>query len=378
MQKMLEVSNDPNTISFSLGLPDPELFPTIECKRSINNILNSEVLQYAPPSSYLKQQIVKLMVSHNVNCKESQIFLTSGGQQGISLLARLLLDQGSTIITEYLTYPGFLQIVAPYAPKIIGIPTHFQKGPCLITLEKVLKNQNGKSAFIYLIPHGHNPLGISLNNTQKLQLAALSRYYQIPIIEDDAYGFLYYDMPETPLRAYEEEWVFYVGTFSKIIAPSLRVGWLIVPESLIPRLSFIKEALDINMATFTQYVIRDLLSRNFLAGHLNKLREVYKCRRDVMVKAINKYFPKNIIISEPQHGFFIWVELPPKLNVLNLFYKALEKNVAFMPGQAFFCNKEQAFPFLNGLRLNFSRCKPSLIETGIQKLGEIFKKSDTA
>lgn len=376
MQKMLIASSTPNIISFALGLPDPKLFPIEAYQNATQKVLSStsNVLQYAPPTSNLKQKIVKLMTMRGADCCESQIFLTAGSQQGVSLLARLLLHKGSNIITESFTYPGFLQIVAPCLPKIIGVPLDLANGLCLETLECILQTEINKPAFIYTMPTGHNPLSVSFSEKQKQDLATLSRTYEIPIIEDDPYGFLYYDQQTKPLRAYEDQWVFYVGSFSKIIAPSFRVGWLVVPEALVPKLAFIKEASDINTVTFTQHIIEEMLNSDFfMHEHLKNLRTIYKERRDLMIKAIKKKFPKETKISVPQHGFFIWIELPKNINTVNILNAALEEKIAFMPGQAFSYNPTVITN--NCLRLNFSHCEPSLIEIGIEKLGKIITKN---
>jgi len=371
MQKMLESLNNPKMISFALGLPDSELFPISEYRKSINRILPAsyKMLNYAPPIASLKQQIVKLMAIRKVKCGESQIFLTSGAQQAIAILARLLLNQGSTIATESLTYPGLLQIVAPFCPEIIGVPIDCTFGLCLETLERVLNNTKNKPAFFYSIPEGHNPLGVSLTDNQKKKIAALSRHYQIPIIEDDAYGFLNYDSSSIPIRSYEDQWVFYVGTFSKILAPSFRVGWIIVPEELIPKLAYIKEGLDINTATFGQRIVDEFLKTGIFPEYMDSIRDTYKQRRDTMLKVIKNYFPKDCKINIPASGFFVWVELQRNLNTTTLFHKCIAKNVAFMPSEAFSCNAKHVI--LNGMRLNFSSCSQEAIESGVKLLGEI-------
>lgn len=373
MQKILIASSKPKFISFALGLPDPKLFPIEHYQKATQKVLslNNNTLQYGPPATSLKKKIIQLMELRNVQCHESQIFLTSGAQQGISLLARLLLESGSKVITESFTYPGFLQIITPYAPQIEGIPLDLEKGLCLNTLESLLNHPN-RPSLLYSMPTGHNPLGINYTEKQKTQLAALCHFYKVPIIEDDAYGFLYYNEQTKALRSYESEWVFYIGTFSKIIAPSFRVGWLVVPEEVIPKLAFIKEGSDINTATFTQHIIDEILNdESFLTKHLNNLRQVYKERRDIMIKAIKNHFPLESRISEPKHGFFVWVELPNNINTFELFNIALEENIAFMPGEIFSCNNLSP---TNSLRLNFSHCNSDLIEVGIMKLAKIIKE----
>jgi 2-aminoadipate transaminase len=373
MQKMLIASCKPNFISFALGLPDPKLFPIENYQTAVQKVLtsNSKALQYEPPPPSLKQKIVELMKLRGVKCQESQIFLTAGSQQAISLLSRLLLEPEDKVITESITYPGFLQIITPFTPEIVGIPLDLKNGLCLDTLESML-NHHKKPSLIYSMPTGHNPLGINFTEKQKLHLGELSCTYKVPTIEDDAYGLLYYDQQTTALRGYESEWVFYVGTFSKIIAPSFRVGWLIVPEELVTKLAFIKESSDINTATFAQHIIDEMLNdESFLPNHLGNLRQIYKERRDVMIKSIQQYFPQEIKISKPTHGFFIWVELAKNINTFDLFHKALAENIAFMPGEIFSCNSNSITT--NALRLNFSNCTANQIEMGIMKLGAIIK-----
>lgn len=374
MQKMLIASCKPNFISFALGLPDPKLFPIDNYQNAVQKVLslNNNALQYGPPPTSLKQKIVKLMALRNVQCHESQIFLIAGAQQGINLLAKLLLEPGNKIVTESFTYPGFLQMITPFTPEIAGIPLDLEKGLCLDTLEDILNHPN-KPSFIYSMPTGHNPLGINFTEKQKQSLGKLCYTYKVPIIEDDAYGFLYYDQQTKALQGYESNWAFYVGTFSKIIAPSFRVGWLVVPEELISKLAFIKEGSDINTATFTQHIIDEMLSdESFMPKHLSTLRLIYKEKRDIMIKAIQRYFPPETKISEPKHGFFIWVELPKSINTFDLFNVALEESIAFMPGEIFSCNNSMIST--NGLRLNFSHCKANLIEIGIMKLGKIIEE----
>jgi len=368
MQKMLERTNSKDMISFALGLPDPNLFPIAEYKKSIDRIIDStpKLFQYAPPLASLKRHIVKLMASRQVKCTEAQVFITGGAQQAISLLSRLLLEQGGTLATGSITYPGFLQVVTPFCPEIIGVPIELGSGLCLDTLEKVFSDRQHAPAYFYIVPDGHNPLGISLSTEQKRCVADLARKYNIPVIEDDCYGFLNYEALSKPIRAYEDQWVFYIGSFSKILSPAFRTGWIIVPEEMISKLSFTKEAFDINTASFGHIIIDDLLNRDILDSHLDTLRIHYKERRDIMVQTIKSHFPANTKISEPENGFFIWVELGNGINTTCLLHKALDNSIAFVPSEEFACNSE--YKTYNGMRLNFSHCTPSMIKKGIEKL----------
>lgn len=371
MQKMLEKSTCKDIISFALGFPDPNCFPIDEYRHSLNHIIDkgSHIFQYAPPLLSLKQNIVKLMATRGVKCTENQIFLTDGAQQAVYLLSRLFLKQEGYLATSSQTYPGFLQVVTPFSPKIIGIPIHINSGLCLNSLEKTLADSNIKPAFFYIVSNGHNPLGFTLSDQQKQKIASLGQYYKIPTIEDDCYGFLSYEEESRPIRAYNDQWIFYVGTFSKILSPSFRTGWIIAPEEILLRLAFVKEATDINTVSFGQRIVDDLLSRNMLEAHLTFLKAHYKEKRDIMLQAIKNYFPANINISETKNGFFIWIELPENINTTCLLQKAIKENIIFLPSEEFSCNDQNKT--FNGIRLSFVHCSPTLIKKGIEILGRL-------
>ena len=373
MQKMLERTTLPAKFSFALGLPDAELFPVKEYKNSMDNLTNltSKSFQYSPPMSSLKKHVVQLMASKHVECDEEEIFITGGAQQAICLLSRLLLEEGGILSTTSMTYPGFLQVVTPSQPNIIGIPIKPKEGLCLDTLESVMSNSQDKPAFFYIVADGNNPLGTNLNEAQKKYLADLSRKYHVPVIEDDAYGFLNYGEPTRPIRSYENQWVFYIGSFSKILSPAFRIGWSIAPRELIPKLSFIKEATDINTVSFGCRIVDDLLSRGVVSSHLEKLRDVYKKKRDAMLKALSINFPKSAKITIPNNGFFIWVELEEDINTTELLHQALEYEITFVPSEEFACNSfSKTF---NGMRLNFTNSDLPTIAEGIKILGLLIK-----
>jgi 2-aminoadipate transaminase len=279
----------PGIISFAMGLPAPELFPAEGLTNASRFVLANDSLsmQYGPPFQPLKKQIVQLMAKRKVVCSERQIFLTAGAQQGINLLARLLLEPGGQVLTEDLVYTGFQQVLEPYEPMLRSVPTDSKTGIDVATLAALLA-EGARPAFIYAMSGGHNPLAVGLSEAKRLQLVELSRQYRIPIIEDDPYGFLYYGAESLPpLRAYDEQFVFYVGSFSKILTPSLRVGWLVVPEPLIPKLSAVKEASDIDTNTFTQRLISRFLEQEEIETHLSMLRQEYCVRRDTWLLEVS-------------------------------------------------------------------------------------------
>ncbi|MBS0184836.1 MAG: PLP-dependent aminotransferase family protein [Proteobacteria bacterium] len=371
MQKSLNALKD-DVISFSLGLPAPELFPIEQLKEALNCLENKDALQYAPPLESLKSYIVEKMYERGATCKENEVFLTTGAHQGMTLLTRLLLNPKSTIILEEVVYPGFVQVVAPYQPNILTVKTDFKTGIDLEDLERTLK-QGHNPALLYMVTDGHNPLGLSLSREKREHLANLASKYKLPIIEDDAYGFLFYDENIPSLRSFNSDFILYVGSFSKILAPSLRVGWLIVPEYLVPKLSIIKESLDINMATFSQRIVNSFIEKGYLEDHILNIRAAYKLRRDQMNESLKNHLPDELSYTVPNSGFFIWGECPKNIDVSLLFKNALEEKVSFIPGGGFAISNIEKYK--NCLRLSFSSSNTPKIEEGIKRFSKALEKS---
>ncbi|MGZ4031270.1 MAG: aminotransferase-like domain-containing protein, partial [Tumebacillaceae bacterium] len=324
MQEMLSLTARPNLISFGLGLPNKELFPRETIAKVANDLLVEEAatLQYGPTASTLKSSIVELMAARGVTCREEQVFLTTGSQQAINMLARLLLNPGGQVMMEEVTYPGFMQVLEPFQADVLAIPTNYAEGIDVDAVEAHLKN-GARPAFLYCITDGHNPLGISLPLEKRERLVALAREYGVPIIEDDPYGFLSYEETNLPpLRALDEDWVFYSGSFSKILAPALRVGWLVVPEELVFKLSAIKESYDIDTATWGQRTIGAFMEAGLLPNHIDLLRREYGSRRDTMLEALEAHFPAGSRWTKPRNGMFIWVELPEHIQVTDYLQRA--------------------------------------------------------
>ena len=371
LQEMLSEASKPGVLSFALGLPAPELFPVAGVAEAAAHVLRTEpkALQYNPPLASLKTHIVKLMALRGVECSERQIFLTAGAQQGLNLLTRLLLDPGGSVLMEQHAYPGFQQVIEPYLPERSIVPTSPETGIDVDAVARLL-TQGVRPAFIYAIADGHNPMAVSMSLQKREQLVSLARDHAIPIIEDDPYGFLYYSeklLP--PLRAFDENWVFYLGSFSKILAPSLRAGWVVAPEVLLPKLATVKEASDINAAPLTHRVIAAYLDSHDIEARLTMLREEYDKRRRVMIDTLREYFPASARWQEPATGIFVWVELDEHVNTTELLRKALAKErIAFIPGNAFSVSGEHGH---NCMRLNFSNVKPESIEDGIRRLARL-------
>lgn len=375
-QEMLAIASRPDIISLSLGLPAAEFFPAAALSQMAVEVLaaDARALQYSPPLAPLRRHVVELMRQRGVSCREEQIFLTSGAQQGMSLLTRLLLDEGSRVITEKFIYFGFQNLLEPFRPEILTVETNLETGMDVDAVAKLLRSGQ-RPAFIYSITDGHNPLSVNLHRDKRARLVALAEQYHVPIIEDDAYGFLNYDEDMLPpLCALSSRWVFYVGSFSKILAPSLRAGWLVVPPELIAPLATVKEAADIETATFAQRLVNAYLESGQLPAHLANLREQYRTRCETMARALAENFPDEARWCVPQSGFFFWVEFPTRVDLDKLLPIAIEKeHVTFVPGRAFSVNG--AGGQTQSMRLNFSNSTPARIEEGIARLAKVLKES---
>ncbi len=374
LQEMLSVTSRQGITSFALGLPAPEFFPTEAFAGAVERALRMDyrALQYGPPFAPLKSHVTSLSAKRGVECKEQEVFLTTGAQQGMSLIARLLLNTGGQVLIEEYAYTGFQQVLLPYQPQRLTVPTDPATGIDTDAVQAILAAGN-RPAFIYIVTEGHNPLGVSLSAEKRRRLAELSRHYNVPIIEDDAYGFLHYEgEPPAPIRALAPDHVFYIGSFSKILAPALRVGWMVVPERFIPMLSIIKEAADIDTCTFAQRSISAYLDDYSLDEHLNMLRREYRRRRDTMLSSMERHFPAEAQWQRPTSGVFIWVELPEEIDTNELLYTAVKsEQVAYIPGLAF-CSKELSRS-VNCMRLNFSNPGPDAIKAGIARLSRVLK-----
>jgi 2-aminoadipate transaminase len=371
LQQMLVATARPGIISFALGMPAVELFPTAAIASAAERVLsaNAGALQYSPPLPSLKQHVRELMKRRGVDCREEQIFLTAGAQQGMSLLSRLLLEPGGSVITEELIYSGFQQVLEPFQPQLLTVSTDAETGMDVDAVEQYLRG-GARPSFIYSITDGHNPLSVRLHPSKRRRLVELAEQYRVPIMEDDAYGFLSYENPLPPLRALSNASVFYVGSFSKILAPALRVGWIVVPEELILPLSVIKESTDIDAAPLSQRIVNAYLDTGELPAQIDKLRTEYRLRRDTMMRTLAENFPDAARWTKPDCGFFVWVELPPAVDVDELFRRALEdEQVAFIPGHAFSVNNKRS----SNIRLNFSHPTTAKIEEGIPRLARVLK-----
>jgi 2-aminoadipate transaminase len=375
LRDMLALVMRPDLQSFALGLPAPELLPLADCRAAAAQVLagDPEALQYHLPCESLKSHLRQLLATRGIDCTEKQIFLTTGAQQATHLVANFLLSPGQQVIMEEVTYEGLHLAIQPLNPEPLIVPTDPETGIDIDAVEEQLE-RGASPAFIYTITDGHNPLGRSLSVEARIRLVELARRFRTPIVEDDVFGFLNYDGPASPpMRSLDDEWVFYIGSFSKILAPSLRVGWIVVPAALQQALSSLKQASDLDITTLGHLTAAAYLDAGHLPAHLATIRSEYRRRRDAMVRALEANFPSAARWSTPSCGMFVWVELPGEVDTGELLRAAVEsESVAFMPGDIF------AIPGLprsrNGMRLNFTHSRVEDIEEGIARLAKVLRK----
>ncbi len=375
IREILKVAQDPTVISFAGGLPAPELFPIREFREACEYVLTNsgqQALQYGPTEGYrpLKEWIAETVMKYGVPAVPENILLTNGSQQALDLVGKVFLNEGDAIITDEPTYLGAIQAWNPYRPKYITVPLDKQ-GTRVDKVEEVLKEHKDVK-FIYVLPNFHNPAGTTLPLERREKLVEIAAKYGIFIIEDDPYGELRYegeDLP--PLISLHKENVIYLSTFSKTLAPGVRLGWIIASEQVIQKLVIAKQGSDLHTSTFIQYIVYDICHRGILKPHVKKIRKVYRERRDVMLKAMEEHFPKEgFTWTHPEGGLFLFVWMPEELDSQKLFERAVkEAGVAFVPGSAFYPNGGGN----NTMRLNFSCMPPERIKEGIKRLGRILK-----
>jgi 2-aminoadipate transaminase len=263
-------------------------------------------------------------------------------------------------------YSGFQQVLEPFQPRILKVGTDRRTGIDVDAVEAHLRG-GARPAFIYVITDGHNPVGVSVSPEKRVRLVDLAREYRVPIVEDDAYGLLCYDRPVLPMRALEDRWVLYVGSFSKVMAPGFRVGWLVVPPELVSTLGCAKDASDIDTSTFSQRLVAEYLASGHFEQQLPRVREGYRLRRDTMLRALAREMPEGARWTVPNNGALIWLEMPEGVDTSRLLRIALEtEGVAYVPGQAFSIDGQPAGG--SAMRLNFSFPSPEQIDEGITRL----------
>jgi 2-aminoadipate transaminase len=356
IRELLRHTGRPGMISFAGGLPAPELFPVDEMREASAAVLKehpASALQYGETEGIagLRDWVVNRFSESGLRLSRANVLIVSGAQQGLDLLGRVLLNQGDAVAVDNPTYLALLSAWRPLEPRFVaGIDSATAK-------------------VIYTVPNFQNPNGTTLDLNQRNKVIAHARANGSAIIEDDPYRELLYEgeLPPSLLTLDGGQNVVYVSTFSKVLAPGLRVGWVIGHEALIEKLVQAKQGMDLHTSTFNQLLVLELLRRGIYEGQIPRLRETYRRRRDAMLQALEKHFPAEAKWTRPAGGMFLMVHLPPSLSAAELLTRCLEKNVAFVPGEEFHLRGEGK----NTLRLNFSNATPERITEGIRRIASL-------
>lgn len=373
IRELLALTADPSIISFAGGLPAAELFPIDKWIEASNKVMKNNgaaALQYGPTDGYarLREHCVTRM--EKVGCKDvkpEDIQILSGSQQGLDFVPRIFIDPGDYIVVESPTYLGALNAFKAYEPRFLQVALD-EDGMILEDLEKQLKSHDNVK-FIYVISDFQNPSGKTWTLERRKGLIELANKYDVMILEDNPYGELRFEGEIQPsLRSLDtENRVIFMGTFSKIFSPGIRVGWFNAAPKVLEKFNMVKQGADLQTSTTTQMILSQFLDDNDLEAHIDKIIEVYGKRKNVMVDAMKKYFPEKVTYTNPEGGLFLWVTLPEGLNARDIAVKAIEKKVAFVPGGAFYPDS----PEENHFRLNYSCMPEDKIEEGIKRLGEV-------
>ena len=383
IRELLKFTEQPDIISFAGGLPAPDVFPLEEFRAACNQVLDHygpQALQYGTTEGYgpLREMIARHTARYSVEVGPENILITSGSQQALDFLGRLFINRGDYIVVESPTYLGALQAWNAYGAQYIPVRAD-ENGMIVDELEAALRIG---PKFIYVLPNFQNPSGSTLCLERRKQLVELADKYGVPIVEDDPYGQLRYEGDHIPsVVSLDSEYrgpngghysgnVIYLSTFSKLLAPGLRLAWIIAPPEVIRKLVMTKQAADLHTATFNQYVAYEVAKGGFLDEHVKTIRATYKERRDVMVEMMEEMFPTGVTWSKPAGGMFLWGVLPEDMDAAEVLKAAIGRKVAFVPGEAFHPRGGGK----NTMRLNFSYSSPDTIREGITRMGITLKE----
>jgi 2-aminoadipate transaminase len=371
IREILKVTARPEVISFAGGLPAPELFPVEAVREAADQVLaegGQGALQYGPSEGYLplREWIAAELGSRAIHAAASEILVTVGSQQVLDLVGKLFLDPGDVILTENPTYLAAIQAFQVFEATFVPVPTDAQ-GLVPEALPELIRRHRPK--FLYTIPNFQNPTGITLSAARRQTLARIAAEHRLAVVEDDPYGKLRYRGTDiAPVKHWDEAGqVLYASTFSKTIAPGLRLGWVAAPAELFSRLLVLKQAADLHTSSFDQRVAHRYLTSNPQAPHLERIRHAYGERYAVMDQALGCELPAGFTWTRPEGGMFLWVSGPAELDSLKLLERSIAENVAFVPGRDFF----PAEGGCNHFRLNFSNSSPERIREGVRRLGAI-------
>lgn len=372
VREILKVTEDPKIISFGGGLPNPQSFPVQAISQAVQEVLmenGSDVLQYSTTEGYtpLREYIAQRYSSQGLDVSADEVLITNGSQQCLDLVGKVFLDKNDLVLLEKPTYLAAIQAFSLYEPQFKSVEL-LEDGVDLDELEKLLSSNDIK--LFYAVTSFQNPTGITYSDQKRKEMARLLKKYETVLVEDNPYGeirFMGDYIP--PVKSYLDEGILF-GSFSKIVSPGMRLGWIVAKEEVMDRLITVKQASDLHSNYFTQRVVYQFLKTNPVDQHIQKIRNLYKKQRNCMIEMMERYFPPEVKYTQPEGGMFLWVTLPEGTSSMELFDMAIKENVAFVPGNAFYADGSGE----NTMRLNFTNSNEESIEEGIRRLGMAIKK----
>ncbi len=370
IREILKDSSKPGVINFGGGLPAPDLFPVDLIQQSCESVLKENgtlALQYSLTTGVqqLKEAIVERYAKQGVELTPEEVQITGGSQQGLDVIARVFLEPGAVVLTETPTYLGMLQAFSFYGVKYVSVDTD-DNGVIPEDIEAKIKKHSPR--LIYLVSTFQNPTGITISDERRIKIVEIARKYNIPIIDDNPYGEIRFAGEEVkPLKYYGKGHVIELGTFSKLLAPGLRVAWIVSNPFVQPIIERMKQAMDLHSATFNQYVIADFINKGHLERHIELIKKVYGKKRDCMIKMLEKYFGDKVSWTTPEGGLFLWIKTPDHLSATEMLPKAIAAKVAYVPGKFFYSAEQDD----STMRLNFCNATEENIEEGLKRLASV-------
>ncbi len=377
IREILKVSLDPSVISFAGGLPNPAFFPVEEIRRATERVFakyGPEVLQYSNSEGDIKlrEQIsARYQVKQGISIPAENIFITNGSQQGIDLLGKVFLNDGDSVLMEEPGYLGTIQSLSLFRVRFLPVPVS-DAGMDAEALEDVSHGCSAK--MLYTVPTFQNPSGITYSDENREKVASIAKRNKFILIEDDPYGELRFSgQPARSFFHYAPEQTVLLGSFSKIVAPGFRLGWIAAPAWIRDKLIIAKQAADLHTSSFSQKILYEFLLENDLDDHIEKITDAYGTQCRAMQDAIVRHFPASISYTRPEGGMFLWGRLPNNMNSMELFQEAVKENVVFVPGDPFYTRNTNVSAF----RLNFSCVDPEVVEEGVKRMSRALEPFET-
>jgi 2-aminoadipate transaminase len=375
IREILKVTERPGIISFAGGLPSPKTFPVSEFRIACEKVLRDDgpaALQYAASEGYGPlREMVAAMLPWNVD--PAQVLITTGSQQGLDLVAKVLIDTNSRILVETPTYLGALQAFTPMEPQVVSVASDGEGVDVEdLAAKAAATSTSGAARFLYVLPNFQNPTGRTMTEARRAALSKRAAEIGLPLVEDNPYGDLWFDAPPpAPLTARDPEGCIYLGSFSKVLAPGLRLGFIVAPKAVHPKLLQAKQAADLHSPGFNQRMVAEVMKDGFLDRHVPTIRALYKSQRDAMLVALKREMQGlDVQWNTPGGGMFLWARLPQGMSAIELLPKAVDKGVAFVPGAPFYAG--EADP--RCLRLSFVTATVEQIDTGIAALAAAIRE----